>query len=127
MIDDSEVEEAKLVDVECVGDGDIRVVLPIGQIPLNSVVSKVKGTKKYKLVDSIKLFTPRPGKPKKQQAVTAEEGTRFMAGQGTAEAFPGDFEVIWHTSERTLLRYLVRRTGTWKIKGQSENDTTPED
>lgn len=86
----------------------LKVILEASKIPLESVVTKRSGEKKYTLREKLIVYS----KEWKSQALLAESGTRFLVGEnGDANVVPGDMELVWHADEYDVMELLEKREG----------------
>lgn len=81
----------------------MKVIMPAGQIPLGSTVTKIKGEKPYNLTDRLRVFSS-DGSPRRD--ILAEKGTVFLVHEGDANAIAASTEVVWLTNSEELLTYL---------------------
>jgi hypothetical protein len=73
---------------------EIKVILPIKELPEDSVVTKLTGTKKYRVRKDIRVYSQTGS----LQTISAEGGSRLLlAENGDSNAINGDTEVIWIT------------------------------
>ena len=80
----------------------MKIILRSIDIPLESTVSKVTGTKEYIIKDRIRIF----GDDSKRELL-AIDGTRLLiSDRGDANSVTAETELIWHTDVDTLKRYL---------------------
>lgn len=80
----------------------LSVLLPAGSIPLNSIVSRHSGTKKYTLKDRLRVFSEGG----LAQEIRADQGTVFLVADGDAEAINAEKLVLWLTDRETFRNYL---------------------
>jgi len=80
----------------------IKVIMPVGDIPLGTTVTKLTGKKEYLIRDEFRIY-----EDDSNYAVTAKSGTRFMVSDdGNVECVPADYEALWHVDAETLMNYL---------------------
>lgn len=85
----------------------IKVILPVGEIPLGSNVTKVNGSKLYVLRDRLRLFSLNPQDAKE---LVASPGTVLLVSEtGDANAVPVATEHVWHIAVPTLMAFLQDR------------------
>lgn len=77
-------------------DGELAVLMRAEEIPLGSFVTKRTGSKRYTIVDQIRVF----GEGGSTRIIKANDGARLLAGTG------GDFNVV---APDTLLLWRVDR------------------
>lgn len=85
----------------------MKIVLPAGEIPIGSRVTKRTGTNVYKLIDMVRIFSDIKGEPAKK--IKADEGVVFLTGVqggGDINAVSAKTELVWITDRETLLDYL---------------------
>jgi hypothetical protein len=84
----------------------IKVILPAGDIPLRSTVTKVTGEKLYTLVDQLTVYGIVSGSSA-QTIIKPEPGVRYMVGDdGTVVAVPSTKEIMWRANSDELSRFL---------------------
>ena len=93
----------------------IKIILPAWKIPLGATVTKRTGTKKYKLLDKLRVF-PRQGsketeKSAERQEIRAESGVLFLVRDGDANAILAATELIWATTFEELAHHLEHVLG----------------
>lgn len=80
-----------------------RILIEASQIPKGSVVTKATGTKRYRLVDELRIY----GMPN-VTSVPTFGGARFMIDEdGSATAVGGDTVLCWHVERDALVQFLV--------------------
>jgi hypothetical protein len=82
---------------------ELQIILPVGQIPLHSTVSKVKGVNRYTLKDRLRAFSS-DGSPRRD--IIAEAGTVFLCNEGDGNAVSAGTLVVWHTDLETLYEHF---------------------
>ena len=83
----------------------IKVLLPASKIPLDSIVTKRTGEKKYILKDKIIIFN-KPDTDTKNTVIKAEDGSRFLISEDYNNIVSHDTILCWITSKKDLLIYL---------------------
>lgn len=89
----------------------MKVVLPVQSIPLDSIVTKLTGTKKYRLTDVIKIYAESTGL---KHPDIKSEGVFYLFpiepdySTGVC-AITGEKEMLWHTNADELYRYLNKQ------------------
>jgi hypothetical protein len=83
---------------------DIKLILPAGEIPLDSTVTKATGNKPYQLVDTIRFFGE--GAP---ENVCSGKGVLFLVNGSSVNAVPADQELAWTMPEEEILSWLAYR------------------
>jgi hypothetical protein len=88
---------------------EIKVILPAGKIPQGEIVSKITGTYKYNIHDSIVIYHEVKNE---RQPIIAEKGTRFMTDHsGHISCISDEKELVWHTELADLRRWLNKEMG----------------
>jgi len=84
----------------------IKVILPVGEIPLTATVTKINGTSKFTLAKTLRIFSQQKDKT---QSFYAEEGTIFLV-DNTADftCVPTSKEFVWLAEEDELREWLER-------------------
>lgn len=80
-----------------------RIILPAKQIPIGSTVTKVKGSKEYKLVNGLVIYRKRPDwdvdktRPSKIEVFGEDDEIMLVPtdGSGYANIEQGDKELVW--------------------------------
>jgi hypothetical protein len=86
----------------------MKIILPAGQIPPFSTVTKKTGEKPYELRDHITIFKVPEGSALPTRL--AGEGILFMVDErGSIECVTHDKELMWHLKEPELLAWLQER------------------
>lgn len=81
----------------------IKVLLKAKDIPLDSIVTKRNGDKKYTLRKEIRVF----GENGEKRSIEAKEGAVFIVSKnGDANAIAGDVELLWYASEESLADFI---------------------
>lgn len=78
----------------------IKVILPARKIPEGSTVTKLTGTVKYEVHDSVVIY----GTDGEKVEIKADEGCRYLCHPGRVEinAIQEDKELIWEVDEWRL-------------------------
>lgn len=89
----------------------IKVVLPVQSIPIDSIVTKLTGSKKYRLTNVIKIYVESA---ELKHPDIKLEGVFYLfpveADYSTGVcAITGDKEMLWHTNVDELYRYLNKQ------------------
>lgn len=82
------------------------LIIPVKDVPVDSVITKVTGSKEYKVKDSVRIFSD---KIEDRQEIKAQPGVRFicaMTTPGDINAIGGDTNVAWTVSKEELLNYI---------------------
>lgn len=83
-----------------------RLILEAQEIPLNSIITKIKGHKEYTLRDRIRIYDPN--NPKKE--VKALDGSRFLVNDnGDINVVSKTTELVWLATEYQLKHFLMER------------------
>jgi len=86
----------------------LKLMLPAGEIPLFSTVTKKTGEKLYELRGHITFFKVPPDSPIPQRV--AGDGVLFMVDErGNIECITRDKEILWHVREDGLAQWLHLR------------------
>lgn len=81
----------------------IKVFLPARDIPLDSLVTKKGGGKKYTLRDRLRVFGEDGG----PRELIATEGTKFIVAEnGDANVVAATTELLWYAPEYQLMELL---------------------
>jgi len=86
----------------------IKVILPLGNIPLHSRVTKITGTKVYVVLGEFRLYRA-DGTP---EIMKCDNGCRFLIPMDNAESITivsMDKEYIWEVDSDMLKKYLYER------------------
>ena len=85
----------------------VRLLLPAGEIPAGSRVTKPSGNKIYELLDKIVIYLGDG----QRTVIPAESGVHFLAASndGRFNAIPSDQELAWVVDEEDLLQWLEHR------------------
>ena len=90
----------------------MKIILPAGEIPIGSRVTKRTGTSTFKLIDMVQIYSDIKGEPSKK--IRADEGVRFLIGVnggGDINAISDKTELCWITSRDELLDFLEEYDG----------------
>lgn len=86
----------------------MKVILEASQIPIGSLVSKVKGEKQYVLLDTIRIFGPND----EPRVIKAEGGARFLSYKnGDFNVVNSDTELVWVVDANTLYDWMTEAHG----------------
>lgn len=80
----------------------LKIILPAGEIPLGSTVTKKTGTKEYLLKDRLRVF----GETGDRREIVAQPGCVFLVSEGDANAIPSTTEMLWTCQDWQLERWL---------------------
>lgn len=85
----------------------MRVLLPAGDIPLGSTVTKRSGETEYVLRDALRIYGP----DKQVQTISAQGGACFLVSpSGDATAISATTLLLWSVEdEEYLLSWLEKR------------------
>ena len=87
---------------------DMKVILPVCEVPLGAIVTKVTGTVKYNLSKTLKIYQQGKTEP---TVIDCADGAFFMIplSHGTASitAIPSQMNVAWNVDDEDLYRYLA--------------------
>lgn len=83
----------------------MKVIIKVGLVPLGSYVTKIKGVKRYKVLDRLRAFQAGA----ERQEIVASPGCVFLVSEGDANAVPGDQEVVWLTTVDAYQRAISCR------------------
>lgn len=81
----------------------MKVILKASEIPLDEVVTKVGGTKKYILKDVVKILGVTP------MEIKTDKGCRILFPLEMSpmiDTVSGDTELLWDVEPSALLNYL---------------------
>lgn len=83
--------------------GNIKVILPLGQVPELSHVTKRAGKKVYRVCKQLTVFDDNG----KRQVINSN-GCRYLVDtdNGTSHAVGDHVEVVWHTNIEDLKAFL---------------------
>jgi hypothetical protein len=82
-----------------------KVLMPAGEIPLRSTVTKATGEKEYTLVDQLVVYAAEGGN--RQTIIKPEPGVRYMIdSEGSIVAVPSTKEIMWRCTTSQLTTYL---------------------
>lgn len=88
----------------------IKVILPVGLIPTDSIVRKITGTYEYKVSRQFKIYSYDKIDP---QVIDAKDGSAFLISCENTRAdincVSGTTEVVWLTTEEQLYLWLSER------------------
>ena len=85
----------------------MKVIMQCKEIPLQSFVTKITGTKQYILTDKFIAY----GENGKQILLNVSEDVRYLiAKEGTdsINIISTSTELVWHTTEEKLREYLIQ-------------------
>ncbi len=84
----------------------IKLILPAGEIPVGSVVTKKNGEKQYTLKDKIRIFDANQN----TTTINASDGTKLLvADTGDANVIKDDVELVWEAEEYQVISYVENR------------------
>lgn len=88
----------------------IKVILPVGLIPTDSIVRKITGTYEYKVSRQIKIYADNGIGP---EVINAKDGAAFLISceetRSDISCVSGNTEVVWLTTEEQLYLWLSER------------------
>lgn len=82
-----------------------KLIIRVGDVPTNSVVTKRTGEKAYRVQDRLRVF----GTDSKPQEIKADAGCRFLVpegGSGDVNAVGVDTEVVWLADADDILALI---------------------
>lgn len=89
---------------------EIKVILPAGLIPTDSIVRKITGTYTYKLSRQFKIYPDNNGSP---EVIDAKDGSAFLIScentRSDINCVSGNTELVWLTTEEQLYLWLSER------------------
>ena len=91
-------------------DGFMKMIIPLGDVPEGSTVTKRTGSKEYRVRDTFSIWgAPKGDEPKDKQEFHAGEGARFLVPDdgGDVNALGSDIEVVWIVTREDLEAYLA--------------------
>ena len=80
----------------------IKVLLPARLIPVESKVTKRNGEKIYIVKDKIPFYNGGTQYPE----IRADDGVKFLVSENSINVVDAESELLWHTDENTLSRFL---------------------
>lgn len=91
----------------------IKVILPVHDIPNKSTVTKPSGTTQYVLTREIRFF-PKNKSAGERHSVAAKDGCVFLVNdQGDVSVYPPTVELAWLVDADELRVYLDQRSVRW--------------
>ncbi len=84
----------------------IKIILPICEVPLYAIVTKITGEKRYQVEDRISIYG--------DATFTVADGkqVRFLFPKEMSNAIiaaPYDYEVLWEVDEYELEKWLCKK------------------
>lgn len=77
----------------------LKVIAPLGDIPVGSTVTKIGGHKEYVVRDRLTVYDENGT----QQTIYANDGSLYLTdGSGYINAYGFGKELVWHTSIEDL-------------------------
>jgi hypothetical protein len=93
-----------------------KMILPVSEVPLNSIVTKITGEKQYRVRDEFKFWkgesrsstNSEVSNEKDIQVVEAQKGARFLVplDGGDISAVDSTYEILWRCDRNELIDYL---------------------
>lgn len=82
----------------------LRILLPAGEIPSGSVVTKRTGEKEYTLVQEVTIYGPEKNQ---ERIIKSDENSRFLdSGNGQFNAVGSQTLLLWRAERWELQEYL---------------------
>ena len=88
---------------------NMKIILPVKEIPIGSVVTKVNGTKRYEVNRVLKIYGDVAGVPKE---IKLDINARFlipMDGLTSINVIDGETEVVWDADCNQIQSYLYEK------------------
>ena len=86
----------------------MKVILQSKEIPKDSIVSKINGEKKYKIIDSLQVY----GDKEKRFILEPSNSSRYLIPVQDANGInivSNEAELVWYIDEKELREFLIRR------------------
>jgi hypothetical protein len=83
---------------------DLKVMVRAGHIPVDSMVSKINGTKQYLISSSIRFFCDKKTK-ESYPNMTAGQDVVFLINGSQVNIVSSETELVWHTTTDELFEY----------------------
>ena len=83
----------------------IKIIAPLGDIPERCIVTKIRGSKEFKVVRKLSIFTQLL---EDKREIVCTDGFTFLIADnaGVVEMHPNSTEFVWLAEEWQVLEFI---------------------